>query len=42
MITTKGSGVRTMIEDKKKWHYKKIETSTELQSLVAEFESNFK
>ena len=38
MITTKGSGVRTMIEDKKKWHYKKIETSTELQSLVAELQ----
>ena len=34
--TRKGHGVRTMEEDIKKWHYKKIETSTELQLLAAE------
>jgi transketolase len=34
--TQKGHGVKSMTEDIKKWHYKKIETSIELQSLVAE------
>lgn len=34
--TTKGHGVKQMEEDIKKWHYKKIETLTELQSLVQE------
>lgn len=33
--TRKGNGVNEMIKDIKKWHYKKIETWTELQSLVA-------
>jgi transketolase len=34
--TQKGHGFKSMTEDIKKWHYKKIETSIELQSLVAE------
>ena len=34
--TKKGYGVKTIEQDIKKWHYKKIETLTELQSLVAE------
>jgi len=34
--TQKGHGVKSMTEDIKKWHYKKIETYEELQSLVAE------
>jgi transketolase len=34
--TIKGKGVTQMEKDNKKWHYKKIETLTELQSLVAE------
>jgi len=33
--TVKGHGVKEIQEDNKKWHYKKIETSEELQSLVA-------
>lgn len=36
--TVKGKGVKQMEEDNKRWHYKKIETSTELQSLVAELQ----
>lgn len=31
--TVKGKGVKQMEEDNKKWHYKKIETLEELQSL---------
>ena len=38
MHTKKGSGVESMIRDNKKWHYKKIETLEELQSLVAELQ----
>lgn len=38
MNTVKGDGVDTMIQDEKKWHYKKIETLKELQSLVAELQ----
>lgn len=34
--TTKGHGVKQIEEDIPKWHYRKIETSTELQSLVQE------
>jgi transketolase len=34
--TSKGHGVREIEKDIQKWHYKKIETLTELQSLVAE------
>lgn len=34
--TTKGYGVQSMIQDIRKWHYKKIETYNELQSLVQE------
>lgn len=34
--TKKGHGVRSIEQDIKKWHYKKIETLNELQSLVAE------
>lgn len=34
--TVKGGRIQTMSQDIKKWHYKKIETLTELQSLVAE------
>lgn len=34
--TQKGHGIESMMKDIKKWHYKKIETLTELQSLVAE------
>jgi transketolase len=34
--TVKGYGVASIIKDIPKWHYKKIESSTELQSLVAE------
>jgi transketolase len=36
MKTKKGSGIPSMEKDIKKWHYKKIETLEELQSLVAE------
>jgi hypothetical protein len=35
MNTVKGDGVDTMIQNEKKWHYKKIETLKELQSLMA-------
>jgi transketolase len=38
MKTVKGSGVPTMEKDIKKWHYRKIETSEELQSLVLELQ----
>ena len=34
--TVKGHGVKTITEDIKKWHYNKIGTLEELQSLVAE------
>lgn len=34
--TRKGHGVKEMEKDIRKWHYKKIETYEELQSLVAE------
>ena len=34
--TRKGHGVREIEKDIRKWHYKKIETLDELQSLVAE------
>ena len=34
--TKKGNGCKSMVENHKLWHYKKIETLTELQSLVAE------
>lgn len=33
--TQKGHGVKSIEQDIKKWHYKKIETLSELQSLVA-------
>lgn len=33
-ITKKGKGIPEMEKDIKKWHYKKIESETELQSLV--------
>lgn len=33
-ITTKGKGIPDMEKDIKKWHYKKIESEMELQSLV--------
>lgn len=36
--TVKGHGIKSMIGDIKKWHYKKIETLNELQSLVAELQ----
>ena len=36
--TIKGKGVKQMEKDIKKWHYKKIETSIELQSLVEELQ----
>ena len=36
--TKKGHGIRSIEEDIKKWHYKKIETLNELQSLVAELQ----
>jgi transketolase len=36
--TRKGKGIKTIEDDIKKWHYKKIETSTELQSLVQELQ----
>jgi transketolase len=38
MKTTKGNGIPAMEKDIKKWHYKKIETLTELQSLAAELQ----
>ena len=38
MKTVKGSGVPTMEKDIKKWHYRKIETLEELQSLVLELQ----
>jgi transketolase len=36
MNTIKGHGIESMEKEIKKWHYKKIETLEELQSLVAE------
>lgn len=36
--TVKGKGVKQMEENNKKWHYKKIETSEELQLLVQELQ----
>lgn len=33
-VTRKGKGIPDMEKDIKKWHYKKIESETELQSLV--------
>jgi transketolase len=36
--TKKGHGVKSIEEDIKKWHYRKIETLTELQSLVQELQ----
>lgn len=36
--TVKGKGVKQMEENNKKWHYRKIETSEELQSLVQELQ----
>ncbi len=36
--TVKGDGIPSMMKDTKLWHYKKIETSTELQSLVEELQ----
>jgi transketolase N-terminal domain/subunit len=36
MKTKKGNGVPSIEKDIKKWHYKRIETLEELQSLVAE------
>jgi transketolase N-terminal domain/subunit len=38
MNTIKGNGIQTMEQDNKLWHYKKIETLTELQSLVEELQ----
>lgn len=40
MRTKKGWGVKSMEENIKKWHYKKIETYEELQSLVKELQAN--
>jgi len=37
--TVKGGRIQSMSQDIKTWHYKKIETSTELQSLVAELQA---
>jgi len=37
--TKKGHGVKSIEEDIKKWHYRKIETLTELQSLVQELQA---
>lgn len=34
--TKKGSGIKSMEKDIKKWHYKKIDSQEELQSLVQE------
>ena len=39
MRTKKGQGVPAMEKDIKKWHYRKIETYEELQSLVAELQA---
>jgi transketolase len=36
--TQKGHGVKSIEQDIKKWHYRKIETQTELQSLVQELQ----
>lgn len=36
--TVKGKGIKSIEGDIKKWHYKKIETSNELQSLVEELQ----
>jgi len=37
--TKKGHGVKSIQEDIKKWHYRKIETEAELQSLVQELQA---
>jgi transketolase N-terminal domain/subunit len=34
--TRKGNGIKSMEDDIKKWHYKKIESTAELSSLIAE------
>lgn len=39
MRTTKGNGIKSIEQDIRKWHYKKIETYEELQSLVAELQA---
>lgn len=39
MKTTKGKGIPSMEKDIKKWHYKKITSQEELQSLVAELQA---
>ena len=36
--TVKGDGSKSMMENNKLWHYKKIESETELQSLVGELQ----
>lgn len=36
--TLKGGGIKIMLKDVRKWHYKKIETLEELQSLVLELQ----
>ena len=36
--TKKGNGVKSFLQEPKKWHYKKIETEEELQSLVQELQ----
>jgi transketolase N-terminal domain/subunit len=36
--TDKGHGVQTFLEEPKKWHYQKIESQRELQSLVRELQ----
>ena len=38
MKTIKGNGIPTMEKDIKKWHYRKIQTQEELQSLVQELQ----
>jgi transketolase N-terminal domain/subunit len=38
MKTIKGNGISRMEKDIKKWHYRKIESLTELQSLVQELQ----
>ena len=37
--TEKGHGVKSFTQDPKKWHYKKIESEEELQSLVQELQA---
>lgn len=39
MHTTKGNGIRRMMDNQKMWHYRKIASQEELNMLIGEIES---